>query len=92
MFVLWTAVNRISRNGVVIGPDQRVTPLEALKAITINVAYQYQEEKSKGSLEAGKLADLVILDKNPLDVDPMAIEDIKVVETIKAGKTIYKAR
>ena len=92
MFVLWTAVNRISRNGVVIGPDQRVTPLEALKAITINVAYHYQEEKSKGSLEAGKLADLVILDKNPLDVDPMAIEDIKVVETIKEGKTIYKAR
>jgi len=76
---------------VVIGPDQRITPLEALKAITINAAYQYGEERSKGSLEPGKLADLVILDRNPLKVDPMAIKDIKVVETIKEGKTIYKA-
>jgi predicted amidohydrolase YtcJ len=92
MFVLWTAVNRISRYGVVIGPDQRVTPIEALKAITINAAYQYMEEKSKGSLEDGKIADLVILDKNPLLVDPMAIKDIKVIETIKDGKTIYKAK
>lgn len=91
LFVLWSAVNRISRNGVVIGPDQRVTPMEALKAITINVAYQYGEEKSKGSLENGKLADFVILDKNPLKVDPLAIKEIKVVETIKDGKAIYKA-
>ena len=89
MVVVWTAVNRVSRGGEVIGPDQRITPLEALKAITINVAYQYFEEKTKGSIEAGKLADLVILDKNPLKVDPMAIKDIKVVETIKNGKTIY---
>jgi predicted amidohydrolase YtcJ len=91
MFVMWTAVNRVSRAGVVIGPDQRVTPMEALKAITINSALQYSEEKSKGSLEPGKLADLVILDKNPLKVDPMAIKDVKVVETIKEGKSIYKA-
>jgi len=91
MLVLWTAVNRISRSGEVIGPDQRITPMEALKSITINSAYQYGEENSKGSLESGKLADLVILDKNPLKVDPMAIKDIKVVETLKEGKTIYKA-
>ena len=89
MFVLWTAVNRISRGGVTIGPDQRVSPLEALKAITINAAYQYGEEKSKGSIEPGKLADLVILDRNPLKGDPMTIKDIKVVETIKDGNTIY---
>jgi hypothetical protein len=92
MVVLWTAVNRVSRGGEVIGPDQRVTPLEALKAITINAAHQYFEEKSKGSLEPGKLADLVILDKNPLKVDPMTIKDIKVVETFKEGKSIYKAK
>jgi predicted amidohydrolase YtcJ len=92
MFVIWTAVNRISRNGVVIGPDQRVTPLEALKAITISAAYQYMEQTSKGTLENGKLADLVILDKNPMKVAPLAIKDIKVVETIKEGKTIYKAK
>ncbi len=92
MVVVWTAVNRFSRGGEVIGPDQRVTPLEALKAITINAAHQYFEEKSKGSLEPGKLADLVILDKNPLKVDPMTIKDIKVVETFKEGKSIYKAK
>jgi predicted amidohydrolase YtcJ len=91
MMTMWTAVNRLSRSGVVMGPDQRVTPMEALKAITINSAYQCGEQNSKGSLEASKLADLVILDKNPLKVDPMAIKDIKVVETIKEGKTIYKA-
>ncbi|MBK6334655.1 MAG: amidohydrolase [Betaproteobacteria bacterium] len=91
MFMLWSAVNRISRAGVEIGPDQRVTPLEGLKAMTIWAAEQYGEQASKGSLEAGKLADLVILDKNPLTVDKMAIKDIRVVETIKEGKIIYRA-
>ncbi len=91
MFMLWSAVNRISRAGAEIGPDQRVTPLEGLKAMTIWAAEQYGEQESKGSLEAGKLADLVILDKNPLEVDKMAIKDIRVVETIKEGKTIYLA-
>lgn len=91
MFVIWTAVNRISRSGVIIGPDQRVTPMEALKAITINAAFQYNEEASKGSIEPGKLADLVILSGNPLTTSPDAIKDIKVVETLKEGKTIYKA-
>jgi hypothetical protein len=90
MVVVWTAVNRVSRGGDVIGPDQRVTPLEGLKAITINVAYQYFEEKTKGSIEVGKLANLVILDKNPLTVDPMTIKDIQVLETFKDGKSIYK--
>jgi predicted amidohydrolase YtcJ len=92
MFMLWSAVNRISRGGAEIGLDQRVTPLEGLKAMTIWVAEQYGEQDSKGSLEPGKLADLVILDKNPLKAEPMAIKDIKVVETIKEGKTIYAAK
>jgi predicted amidohydrolase YtcJ len=91
MFMLWSAVNRMSRSGAEIGPDQRVTPLEGLKAMTIWAAEQYGEQDAKGSLEPGKLADLVILDKNPLKVDPLAIKDIKVVETIKEGQTIYRA-
>jgi hypothetical protein len=90
MFMMWSAVNRISRAGVVIGADQRITPLEALKAQTINVAQQYGEQSSKGSLEVGKLADLVILDQNPLKVHPATIKDIQVVETLKEGRTIYK--
>lgn len=91
MFVVWTAVNRISRSGATIGADQRVTPLEALKAITINAAHQYREADTKGSLVAGKLADLVVLDGNPLKVEPAAIKDIRVVETIKEGATVYPA-
>ena len=90
MFMLWSAVNRISREGAAVGADQRVTTMEGLKAMTINVAWQYQEQAMKGSLEPGKLADLVILDKNPLKVDPLQIKDIKIEETIKEGKTIYK--
>ncbi len=91
LFVLWTAVNRVSRDGQLIGADERISPLEALKALTINAAYWYREEDTKGSLEVGKLADLVILDKNPLTVDPMTIKDIKVLATIKEGKTIFQA-
>jgi len=92
MFMMWSAVNRLSRGGEVIGADQRVTPLGALKAMTINVAQQYGEQSSKGSLEVGKLADLVVLDQNPLKVEAMKIKDVKVMETIKEGKSIYKRR
>jgi predicted amidohydrolase YtcJ len=91
MFMLSSAVNRISRGGEPIGPDQRVTPLEGLKAMTIWAAEQYGEEGLKGSLEPGKLADLVILDRNPLKVGPEAIKDVRIVETIKEGTTIFKA-
>jgi predicted amidohydrolase YtcJ len=90
MFMLWSAVNRISRAGAEIGPDQRVTPLEGLKAMTIWAAEQYAEQGSKGSLEPGKNADLVILSGNPLKVDKMAIKDIQVLETFKEGKSIYR--
>jgi predicted amidohydrolase YtcJ len=91
MFMLWSAVNRISRGGSEIGPAQRVKPLERLNAMTIWAAEQHGERAPKGSLEVGKIADLVILDKNPLEVDTMAIKDIRVVETIKEGKTIDQA-
>ncbi|MGO8827705.1 MAG: amidohydrolase family protein [Steroidobacteraceae bacterium] len=91
MMMLWSAVNRISRGGAEVGPDQRVTPYEGLKAMTEWGAEEYDEQASKGTLQVGKLADLLILDKAPLKVDPMAIKDIKVLETIKEGKTIYPA-
>lgn len=91
MMVLSSAVNRISRAGAEIGPDQRVTPYEGLKCMTEWVAEQYDEQATKGTLESGKHADLVILDKDPLKVDPLAIRDIKIVETIKEGVTIFPA-
>ena len=90
LFLLWSSVNRISRSGVVLGEAQRIDAYRGLKALTINGAYQYFEENTKGSLEAGKLADLVILDKNPLKVDPMKLKDIKVMQTIKEGGSINK--
>ncbi len=87
---IWAAVNRISRKGAVIGEDQKIGVYDALKAVTINAAYQYGEENSKGSIKPGKRADLVILDRCPMDVEPMELKDIRVMETIKDGKTIYK--
>jgi predicted amidohydrolase YtcJ len=83
-------VNRLTPTGRVIGPDQRVTPYLGLKAVTAHAAWQIKEEKSKGTLETGKLADLVILARNPLKVDPATIKDIAVVETIKEGRTIFR--
>ena len=90
LFMMWSAVNRVSREGEIIGADQQVSTLEAIKAQTIWAAEQYGEGNRRGSLEVGKIADLVILDRNPLDVDPMEIKDIKVLETIKDGKTIFQ--
>ena len=90
IFTIWTAVNRVSRSGVVIGELERVSPYLALKAITENAAYEFFEQDSKGTLTKGKLADFVILDKNPLKVAPMEIKDIQVIETLKKGISIYK--
>jgi predicted amidohydrolase YtcJ len=92
LFLLWTAVNRKTRKGVVLGPEQRLSPMEGLKAITINAAYQHKQEAVKGSIKVGKLADFVILAENPLTVDADRIKDIKVLETIKEGEVIYTAR
>ena len=86
----WCAVNRITKAGVQLDEDQKVTPYEAMRAITYNGAYQYGEEADKGTLEAGKLADLVVLDRNPLAVDPREIRDIQVLATIKEGDTLYE--
>lgn len=88
---VWCAVNRISRSGNKIGANQAIGVYDALKAVTINAAYQYFEEDIKGSISEGKRADLIILDKSPLDVDKMKIKDLKVLETIKDGETLYES-
>jgi len=90
MRVIWTATNRVSRSGKIIGENERLTPYEALKCITEWSAYQHFEEDNKGTLEVGKLADLVILNANPLKVKLDDIKDIVVIETIKEGATVYK--
>ena len=90
MRVIWTATNRLSRSGSTIGEEEILSPFEALKCITEWSAYQHFEEKTKGTLEIGKLADLVILDSNPLTVDKEKIKDIIVLETIKEGSSVYR--
>lgn len=90
MRTLWCATNRQTKTGKAIGKEEAVSVYDALKAITIYGAYQYFEEDSKGSIEEGKLADLVILDKDPLLVDTKTLADIQILETIKEGKTIFK--
>ena len=89
MRLVGTAVNRTSRSGRTIGEDQCLTPYEALKCITDWSAYQHFEESRKGTITVGKLADLVILEENPLKVDHDSIEDIEVIQTIKDGEVIY---
>jgi len=88
--LVWAAVNRRSSSGASIGEAERIPPVQALRAVSIDAAYQHFEERDKGSLEVGKLADMVILDRSPLD-DPEHIDGIRVLETIVGGRTVYRA-
>nr|BFD41288.1 amidohydrolase [Pseudomonas sp. FFPRI_1] len=90
MRVLAATVNRTTRSGYVLGPDQRVTPLQALKAMTLWSAYQHFEEDRKGSITPGKLADFVVLSANPLTVAPATLNEIQVLKTVKEGRVIYE--
>jgi predicted amidohydrolase YtcJ len=88
--VLSATVNRTTRTGEVLGPEHRVEPMVALKAMTLWAAYQHFEEKTKGSIEVGKLADFVILSNNPLTIDRAKLAELQVMETIKEGKSVYR--
>ena len=90
MHSVWCAVNRISRRGRVIGEEQKISVYEALRAVTAEGAYEYFEEDSKGTIDVGKRADLVVLERSPLDASPAEIRNIKVVQTIKDGETVYE--
>jgi len=91
MRLVWATVNRTTRSGKIIGAEQRVDTLTALKAITIDAAYQYFEEHDKGSITAGKQADLVILERNPLKVPTAELDQVKVLQTIARGKTVFES-
>lgn len=85
-----TSVNRMTESGHLINGKERVSIYQALKSITIDAAWQLHLESKLGSIEKGKYADLVILDKNPLKNPPEMMSSIKVLETIVAGNTVWK--
>ena len=88
---IWCAVNRVTRAGVPLGEGERISTLEALKAVTVNAAWQYFEEDRKGTLAPGKLADLVALSADPLKTPAPALRDIRVLETWKEGRSVFRA-
>lgn len=89
--VLDATVNRTTRSGYVLGPEHRVDPWVALKAQTLWAAYQHFEEGSKGSLEPNKLADFAILSENPLTMERSRLNELRVLQTIKEGVSVYRA-
>ena len=89
--LLWATTNRITRSGQVLGENQRISIYDALRAVTINAAYQHFEDDRKGSIEVGKQADLVILDQNPLAMDSVDLLSLEVVATYSRGEQIYSA-
>jgi hypothetical protein len=90
LLLVWSAVNRLSTGGNLIGEDERISALQALRATTIDAAWQIFQEDNRGSVEVGKLADLVILSDNPLTVDKGQIKDIRVEQTFVGGRRVYQ--
>ena len=88
LLLMWTGVNRITNDGNLRGPEQRVSRLGALKAITLDAAYSMQMEKEVGSIVPGKLANFTILAENPLTVDPLKIKDIPIWGTVQEGRVL----
>jgi predicted amidohydrolase YtcJ len=91
MMAIQSMVTRKDYLGQVWGEKQKVTVDEAMKICTMNGAYASFEEGIKGSLTPGKLADVVLLEQDPHDVDPDTIKDIKIVRTILDGRTVFKS-
>jgi predicted amidohydrolase YtcJ len=89
--LVWAAVNRRTTSGQELGPEERIDVASALRAVTLDAAFQHFEEDLKGSLEPGKLADLVILGRSPLAVPPDEIAGIPVLETIVGGETVWRS-
>ncbi|WP_199083960.1 amidohydrolase [Sporosarcina sp. P12(2017)] len=91
LFSIWAAVNRITRDGEVLGEDQKIDVETALKSMTIYGAELNFEEDEVGSIEVGKAADFVVLEENPITIDPIKIKDIQIEMTIIDGELVYKS-
>jgi hypothetical protein len=90
-FGMWMAITRQTVDGSVINPEQRITRIEALRMWTLNGAYLSFEEKSKGSIEPGKLADLIVVSKDFLSCPANEIKEIEPLLTLVGGKEVYRA-
>jgi predicted amidohydrolase YtcJ len=91
MMALQSEVTRTDRNGNVWGPSQRVSVNEAIRIGTVHGSYASFEEKVKGSIEAGKFADLVVLGRDPHKVDPSTLIDIPILKTMVGGEWKFEA-
>lgn len=89
ILLLWSTVNRESASGAVIGAEQRVTAEQALRAMTLDAAWQIHRERELGSLSPGKLADFVVLDRNPLTIPAAELKQIQVLQTYIGGRRFY---
>jgi predicted amidohydrolase YtcJ len=87
--LLWATTNRKTRSDQVLGAEQRISTLEALRAMTIYAAYQMFEEADKGSIEVGKLADLVVLSADPVSMAPADLLDLTVNATYSRGERVF---
>lgn len=90
LLLVWGAVNRLTRDGKPLGPEQRIGVMDALRAVTCDAAWQNFEEARKGSIEVGKLADFAILTGNPLTTPAIKLREIEVTETVVGGKSKYR--
>lgn len=88
---IWCAIERKTKSGILLDENEKISVLDAIKGVTIYAAYQYFEETTKGSIQEGKNADLIIASQNPLKVAPDDIKNIRILETIKNGETLFKA-
>jgi predicted amidohydrolase YtcJ len=89
MRLIWIAVNRKTRSDFVLGPEQRLTPMQAIHATTLGAAYQYFEEDHKGSLEVGKLADIVVLSADPTTLARAKLLELEVEATYSHGRQVF---
>jgi predicted amidohydrolase YtcJ len=89
---LWVALERQTERGGVIEPDERLTREQAIRLYTINNAYLDHEEKLKGSLEPGKLGDLIVIDRDILKCPVKEVKDIRVLLTVVGGKVVYERK
>jgi predicted amidohydrolase YtcJ len=86
---LWAPVSRNTHGGDTLGPEQTVDVMQSIRAMTIDAAWQMHLDADVGSIEVGKYADLVVLDKNPLTVPSNELRSIQIMQTVVGGVPIY---